>query len=135
MSDEEREVAGYSMPLPMPPGLNNRMFCMGRRMVLAKKYREWKSAAVREIMDTFEHFDADYLPSDARYRVTMFFSFKDKRRRDIDGFAKPVLDAITESGVAWDDDHQVDELMLYRAEVGRDEVLVFFESLKEGNRE
>ena len=128
---EEMEEGGYGLLLTVPPSLNNRMFCAGRRMVLSKKYRQWKREAVVAIQDAFDLFDADYLPTDARYRVTIFFSFRDKKRRDIDGFAKPILDAITEAGVAWDDDSQVDQLVIYRYPPGKNESFVLFETLEE----
>ena len=128
MDDRELAEGAYGLILPVPPSLNNRMFCAGRRMVLSKKYRSWKSDAVLRIMDAFEVFDANYLPSDARYAVSIFLSFRDRRRRDIDGFAKPILVAITESGVAWDDDEQVDILRIYRVPPGKDEAFVIISS-------
>lgn len=127
--DDFQPSAGYALVLPMPPGVNNRMFCAGKRMVLTPRYRAWKQDAVKEIMDCFSHYDAEYLPCDSRYRVTMLISFRTRRKADIDGFIKPVLDAITESGVAWDDDEQVDELMVYRRPHGKGEIMVLFEAL------
>ena len=132
---EGEELAGYVIEFPMPPSLNNRMFCTQKRMVLSRSYREWKTKAVATLIETFDETKVAFLPGDARYRVTIWFSFRDKRRRDIDGFAKPILDAITEGCVAWDDDEQVDELMLYRHPPGKNAALVMVETLVDGNRE
>jgi len=58
--------------------------------------------------------------------VRIFFYRKNNIRRDIDNMAKLILDALNK--VAWADDHQIDELILWR---GRDkddprtEVLIY----------
>lgn len=113
----------YLFRCTIPPGLNNRMFCHGKRMVLAKSYRDWKKNVVAELQ-AWDEEEPRRLPAKCRYRVMIKFSFQDRRRRDIDGYAKPILDAITESGVAWDDDEQVDYLGLYRAEPGHGIALI-----------
>ena len=61
-----------------------------------------------------------------RIGVRIFFYRKNNIRRDIDNMAKLILDALNK--VAWADDHQIDELILWR---GRDkddprtEVLIY----------
>ena len=44
--------------------------------------------------------------------MAVHFYFKNFRRRDLDNQNKIVLDALT--GIVYDDDHQIDELHLYR---------------------
>lgn len=46
------------------------------------------------------------------YEVTIDFHFKDKRKRDIDNYAKLILDSMT--GIIWDDDSEIHALHLYK---------------------
>ncbi len=48
--------------------------------------------------------------------VTLTFAFRDKRRRDIDNFVKPLLDALVKAGVM-EDDKLVDMLHVERRPV------------------
>ena len=100
------------LTFPIPPTINNRMY---RNMRLTKEYRWWKTEAEQSVCNELQR-DADLV----RYAVRLFFYWGDKRRRDIDNFAKPILDAITESQMVWVDDSQIDELHIYR-ESGREE--------------
>lgn len=64
----------------------------------------------------------------ARYRVMMAFVSSDRRHRDIDNLAKLVLDAL--NGLAYVDDHLVDELSARRVFVadktlGRTDVEIY----------
>ena len=45
-------------------------------------------------------------------RVSIVFSFKDKRRRDVDNYAKATLDCLT--GIIFEDDSNISELHLYK---------------------
>lgn len=47
-------------------------------------------------------------PMDARYAVHCIAHFGDRRCRDVDNVAKSLMDGL--NGVAYGDDHQVDEL-------------------------
>lgn len=44
--------------------------------------------------------------------VTLFFHFKDNRRRDLDNYLKFVLDGLTASGIIRDDNYSTIELRL-----------------------
>lgn len=44
--------------------------------------------------------------------VTLFFHFKDSRRRDLDNYLKFVLDGLTAAGVIHDDDYKTIEIRL-----------------------
>ena len=46
-------------------------------------------------------------------RVSVVFSFKDNRRRDVDNYLKSTLDCLT--GYIYDDDSQITELHAYKA--------------------
>ncbi|MBO18890.1 RusA family crossover junction endodeoxyribonuclease [Herbaspirillum sp.] len=97
----------------LPPSSNNRLLWRGKRAVLAPAYREWKQKAVEYIADEFDNAEMPYFPSDREYRVLIAIGWPDRRRRDIDGPVKPILDAITESCVAWADDSQVVSLQVH----------------------
>lgn len=61
-----------------------------------------------------------------RFGVRIFFFKKDHNRRDVDNMAKLVLDSLNK--MAWNDDAQIDELILWRAhdrENPRTEVVVY----------
>ena len=46
------------------------------------------------------------------FAVTILLWFSERRRRDIDNCAKSILDALT--GIAWQDDSDVEQLTLHR---------------------
>lgn len=50
--------------------------------------------------------------NDRRYAVEVYVTCPDSRRRDIDNFAKQILDSL--NGLAWLDDSQVDRLLVVR---------------------
>jgi Holliday junction resolvase RusA-like endonuclease len=109
--EEDRYAVVLRMGLP--PSSNNRLLWRRGRAVLAPAYRKWKQQAVEYIAGEFEDHDLPYFPSDAEYRVLVALGWPDRRRRDIDGPIKPILDAITESCVAWADDSQVVSLQVH----------------------
>ncbi len=51
-------------------------------------------------------------PADARLAVAITVAWQDRRRRDVDNFAKGVLDAL--QPCAFDDDAQIDRLVVER---------------------
>lgn len=104
--------------LSIPPSLNNRMY---RNMRLTKEYRWWKSEAAQSIARQVERYHPEG-PCNARFAVGVDLYWGDKRRRDIDNFGKPILDAITESEAVWLDDSQVDELSISRIEGHPDDI-------------
>jgi crossover junction endodeoxyribonuclease RusA len=52
-------------------------------------------------------------PMEGRLSVHIELFVPDKRKRDIDNYAKALLDALTHAGV-WRDDEQVDRLLITR---------------------
>lgn len=108
----------YEFTVSIPPSLNNRMT---RGMRLVPAYREWKSTAADRIYEQMRGYtDSEVLFPKSRVAVYIWLNWGDNRRRDIDNFAKPILDATTESFTVWNDDSQVDHLSITRT---RDDVL------------
>lgn len=58
-----------------------------------------------------------------RYAVSVVATWPDAKRRDLDNASKQVLDALT--GLAWDDDSQVDALLAVRTTPDRDAPCVY----------
>jgi Holliday junction resolvase RusA-like endonuclease len=71
-------------------------------------YQAWRTAVAAEAMvacglleDQGRPWDASLAP----FRVSLWFTFDDKRRRDVDNLAGGILDAL--NGVLWADDYLV----------------------------
>jgi Holliday junction resolvase RusA-like endonuclease len=80
----------------------------GRR-ITPKRQREWQAkvrAAARAVVERIEW------RTDARYSIRILYRPATKRRTDLDNVAKSIMDAINR--VVWNDDHQVDRLIIAR---------------------
>jgi len=91
--------------LDYPPSVNTYWRSWRGRVVLSAKGREYQSAAVGVTDVTFD--------SEDRLAVSMELTMPDRRRRDVDGVFKAVLDAIGHAGI-YDDDSQIDFLSIKR---------------------
>lgn len=96
--------------LPYPPSVNTYWGFKGSQRFLTANARKFK-AKVLEAFVLSEHkgFEAH------RVSLTIHLYPPDKRVRDIDNIAKPLLDALTQAGV-FNDDGQVDRLLIVRKE-------------------
>lgn len=63
--------------------------------------------------------------------VTLFFHFKDKRRRDLDNYLKFVLDGLTAAGIIRDDNFETIELRLKGAADKKGITEIFVEELQD----
>lgn len=79
-----------------------------------------KSAAYRAYLDSARLFALSQRPRDwdrsGRFEVELTLIEPDRRSRDLDNVKAP-LDALT--GIAWDDDRQIDRLVVERGEVDK----------------
>jgi len=92
--------------LPLPPTNNHRLLPVVRhgrvRLITGPKMRAWKDE-VAGLLERSEGLGSEPVT------VAIAIAFPDKRRRDIDGPVKPILDALVDAG--WfDDDSQVESL-------------------------
>lgn len=95
--------------LPYPPSINHYWRHVGRKILISaagRTYATIVSAAVRN--DAFATFG----PLN-RLAVRLLVQPPDRRRRDLDNVAKPLLDALTKAGL-WADDSQIDWLLIER---------------------
>lgn len=107
------------LTLPFPPSMNHYWRRCGHIMHISeagKRFRKDVQAVVGLRPRTIS----------GRVSVSVTVFAPDRRVRDIDNLLKPMLDALTHSGI-WLDDGQVDDLRIVRGPVekpGRVEVLI-----------
>lgn len=99
---------------PFPPPLNNLYVNIPRRgRVKSKRYLTWHRAALNEVLPQVK--TPINLRFNGNFIVDIALGRPDKRKRDIDGTAKAILDLLT--GIAWADDSQVVDLRMRWADV------------------
>jgi crossover junction endodeoxyribonuclease RusA len=103
------KLYSYTLQLPWAPSVNGYWRAFRGRQILSAKGREYRKAAVAAVPN-----DAKY--GAARLFVELWLSPPDRRIRDLDNYAKAVLDALTHAGV-WDDDSQIDRLAINRCAI------------------
>ena len=97
--------------LPWPPS-NNHYYTVARgRKILSKRGRAYKKECAIEIMRQL--LGKRGVASTTRYCVTIYARPPDKRKRDLDNLIKPILDALVEGKVIYDDS-QIDDLRIQR---------------------
>ena len=105
-----------TVKLPWPPTINHywRTVPMGRatRTLISKKGRIYRTSVIAALSSCGFYG----LRLDDRLAVTITLYPPTKARRDLDNFAKALLDAFTHAGV-WLDDDQIDALHIYRGAV------------------
>ena len=102
-----------NVTLPWPVSANRRLIPARGRWVLDSKYRAWKETAAFELLAQLQAAPHEQLPVGPRAFVGIWVHEPDKRRRDLDNLAKPVLDALQAAGILRNDS-DVDELMIAR---------------------
>ena len=96
--------------LPYPPSVNTYWGFKGSQRFLTAKARQFKKDVFAAfVLSEHKGFEAH------RVSLTVHLHAPDKRVRDIDNIAKPLLDALTQAGV-FIDDAQVDRLLIVRKE-------------------
>lgn len=115
------EVKMLKITLPIPPSVNGYWRTFRKRQILSEKGREY-----RGIIRALLALNKCYSPVDCRLAVNITYYFRDNRRRDIDNFAKAILDNLQAGKHEPDnlglflDDSQIDTLLQVRASIDRD---------------
>ena len=105
----------FSLELPWPPSMNSYWRAVPRGKIavniLSAPGRVYREKAVSAAKDA-ERPEGTLTD---RLGVCLILRPPDKRRRDVDNFVKPVLDALTHAQV-YEDDYQIDRLMVVRSQ-------------------
>ena len=84
-----------------PPSVNHSYRAYRGRVVLSKRAREFKEIVA-------ENLPEEFVKITGKVKLDITFSFKDRRKRDIDNYLKVLLDSL--KGLAFEDDDQIYEL-------------------------
>ena len=103
------------LEIPIPPMLNHYW----RHIVIGGRPRTLISSTGRDFKKNVSQCvqcEKKALRIEYRVKVGITVYPPDRRKRDIDGYLKALLDSMTDAGV-WIDDEQVDELVIRRGPV------------------
>lgn len=103
----------HNFYLPFPPTINS--YYSGNRFgatrYLSTRGREFRDATIAECRE-----QGHTVPLTGRLSMTATLYAPDHRTRDLDNYMKALMDALTHAGV-WEDDSQVDRLLILRGVV------------------
>lgn len=112
--------------LPLPPSVNSYRTIFRGRMGISKAGREFKA----QVADYVVEYRVPKL-GNARLEMKVVIYPRDKRKQDIDNRIKALWDALADAGV-FDDDEQIDILMIERGEIKKGGgVLVCIDKIEE----
>lgn len=100
--------------LPYPPTVNHYWRMAGRRMIVSEAGKEYRA---KVMLLALSHRLRGAFGS-KRVAVHLEITMPDHKRRDLDNLPKALLDALTAAGI-WEDDQQVDRLLIERKGVTR----------------
>ena len=100
--------------LPWPPSINHYWRRVGPRTLISREGRTFR----RNVCALLGGGGPRKPPAGGRIALCMDAFPPDRRRRDLDNIAKPVLDALEHAGV-YLDDSQIDLLLTQRREIVR----------------
>ena len=111
--------------LPFPPSVNHTwMRGKGNRLYSCAKVKDFHKLASIRIDTAKTLFNSLEFPIKGRLRVIVVLNEKNRLRRDMDNYTKSVFDACTKNGL-WEDDSQIDELIIRRGSIDKDNPNVF----------
>ncbi len=96
--------------LPHPPSVNHYWRRVGQRTLISREGRRFR----REVCAILAGEKTE--PLTGRLEVVIEICPPDRRRRDLDNVQKALLDAL-EHGGAYEDDSQIDRIVIERGEV------------------
>ena len=97
--------------LPLPPSVNSYRTIFRNRMNISKAGKEFKT----QVSDYVVEYRVPKLGK-ARLEMQVILYPRDRRKQDIDNRIKALWDALGDAGV-FDDDEQIDILMVSRGEI------------------
>ncbi len=97
----------YKFEMPWPPSVNAWKSPFRNRMILTKRGREYRVAAIARLKEL--HIDGE--KRSERLSVSLVLNPPTLRKYDIDNFCKSLFDALTH-GEFWLDDEQIDRLVV-----------------------
>lgn len=98
----------FEVFLPFPPTINSYYVKTARGVYISNKGRRFRA----EVAEMINEQLPDLTITD-RMLVEIVLYPPDKRKRDVDNYNKPLLDALTQCGL-WEDDSLIDQLFNYR---------------------
>ena len=108
---EARMKNSYGISIPFPPSVNHYWRRSGQTMHISAAGKAFKAEVAKQIADGIG--EVDVLTGRIGIQIELFRG--DRREYDIDNYPKSVLDAL--KGVLFQDDRQVDWLVVKRREV------------------
>lgn len=103
--------------LPFPPSMNHYWRRVGARTIISRAGREFREEVIRLTRGGSRG------TLDGPISITIEAHPPDRRRRDLDNLLKAPLDAMAHAGL-YLDDHQIEEIHLYRRPCCKDGKLV-----------
>lgn len=115
MNAPQTAMETLRLELPIPPLVNHywrHITIKGTpRTLISARGRDFRENVVRIVGR-----EKKALKIDSRVKINVRVYPPDRRKRDIDGYLKALLDSLTHAGV-WLDDEQVDSIYITRGEV------------------
>ena len=113
--------------LPLPPSVNSYRTIFRGRMGISKVGREFKE----KVSDYVAEYNVPKLgKARLEFQVTLYP--RDRRKQDIDNRIKALWDALADAGV-FDDDEQIDVLIVNRGEIKKDGGCLVYISVLDDN--
>lgn len=103
--------------LPFPPTVNNYYVKTSRGVFISQKGRRYRAGVAESLLEQVGGSDRDSNYYDGRLHVEVVLAPPDKRKRDLDNYMKALLDAISITGLVWEDDSQIDQLAIFRSQI------------------
>lgn len=115
-----------NLKLPFPPSTNHyyrtlRKGAMAGRVIISEKGRQYRALVIQHVI-----ISGPFKKLQGNLSMTIILCPPDRRRRDVDNYQKPLLDALTHAGI-WSDDSQVKKLTTEMTDERTSKAIIFIE--------